>query len=92
MKWKEMRYLCKKKNDIMRNNRFLFCFMLCAILFGGFLPVWAGCFPPSKDFISSDDENIVYMGRISKRVPMQCVSLIRELAFLLVLKVPPCRC
>lgn len=69
MKWKEMRYLCKKKNDIMRNNRFLFCFMLCAILFGGFLPVWAGCFPPSKDFISSDDENIVYMGRISKRVP-----------------------
>lgn len=46
MKWKEMRYLCKKKNDIMRNNRFLFCFMLCAILFGGFLPVWAGLFSP----------------------------------------------
>lgn len=53
----------------MRNNRFLFCFILCAILLGGFLPVRAGCFLPSKDFISSDDENIVYMGRISKRVP-----------------------
>ena len=53
----------------MRHNRFLLSIILFIILFGGFLSVQAGCLPPSKNFISSDDENIVYMGRISKRFP-----------------------
>lgn len=64
-----MHYLCEKGNDIMRNNQFLFCLILCVSLFGVFLPVWSGRLLQPGTFIPSDDKNIVYIGRISRRVP-----------------------
>lgn len=54
----------------MRNSsKCLFNWLVYILVMGCFWPVCAQNVQNAKAFISSDDSNIVYMGRISKRIP-----------------------
>ena len=60
----------QKRNDIMENSsKCLFNWVVYILVIGCFWPVCAQNIQNTKVFISSDDSNIVYMGRISKRIP-----------------------
>lgn len=61
-------YLCEKESN-MKNKSYLYGLLLYVFIFGLISPISIYAHQYDKEYISSDNARIVYMGRISREIP-----------------------